>query len=201
MKALYPFFIAFILIFLAELGDKTQLLILSFASKSKTRNILLGIAIGTFFSHGLAIIFGGSIGALQNETVLFVLKFITYITFLMLGIIGFLPKKDNNTEHENNLLKHLGKSSLNYVFIIAIAIMVGELGDKTFLATMGLGLEYPRFKLALIAGSILGMVVSNSIAILFGKFLERKIKKKYIEIVSNLIFIVFGIIGFIMQFI
>lgn len=200
MKALYPFFIAFTIIFLAELGDKTQLLVLSFASKNKTRNILLGVAIGTFFSHGLAIIFGGNIGTLHNETILFILKCITYITFLSIGLLGFLPKKEKSNNNENKLIKILGNSTLNYVFIVAIAIVVGELGDKTFLASIGLGLEYHNYKIALIAGCILGMIISNSIVILFGKFLERKVPEKYIEVISNLIFIVFGVIGLIMQF-
>ena len=97
MEALYPFFISFIIIFLAELGDKTQLLVLSFTSKSKTQNILLGVAIGTLFSHGIAIVFGSNIGALQNKSLLVILKIITYITFLVLGITGFLPKNEKES--------------------------------------------------------------------------------------------------------
>lgn len=198
MEALYPFFIAFTIIFLAELGDKTQLLVLSFASKSKVRNILLGVAIGTFFSHGIAIIFGSKIGAFENENILFVLKFITYITFLVLGIIGFIPKTNASSESENSLIQKIGHSSFNYVFIISICILIGELGDKTFLASLGLGLEYPNYKIALIAGCILGMIMSNSIAILFGKFLESKVPEKYVRFLSSLIFFAFGLIGIIM---
>ena len=47
MEFLYPFFISFILIFLSELGDKTQLLVLSFSTKDKAKNILFGVALGT----------------------------------------------------------------------------------------------------------------------------------------------------------
>ena len=66
MNYIYPFFISFILIFVSELGDKTQLLVLSFSTKDKAKNILLGVAIGTFFSHGLAILFGSKLVDFQN---------------------------------------------------------------------------------------------------------------------------------------
>ena len=198
MHALYPFFIAFLIIFLAELGDKTQLLVLSFASKSKVRNILIGIAIGSLMSHGIAIVFGSSLGLLQNKAILFILKFLTYITFLIIGIIGFLPKKESSLEHENVFLKHIKYKSLNYIFIIAISIMIGEIGDKTFLASIGLGVEYPYYKLSLIAGAILGMIMSNSVAILFGKFLENYFSKNFTKYLSNIIFILFGLIGILM---
>lgn len=129
MEFIYSFFIAFSFIFFSELGDKTQLLVLSFSSKSKTSNILLGIAIGTFFSHGLAILFGSRIGNLENQNLHFILKLATYITFLLFGIIGFLPKKKDSSKEESNKNNFLNKSkllSLNYIFIVAISIVIGE---------------------------------------------------------------------------
>ena len=199
MDALYPFFIAFIIIFLAELGDKTQLLMLSFASKSKVRNIVIGIALGTLLSHGFAIFFGSKLGLLENGNILYILKLITYITFLILGITGFIHRNsDKKTNSENGFIKKISNTSLNYIFVIALCIIIGEIGDKTFLSSIGLGIEYPNYKIALIAGAILGMIMSNSVAILFGKFLESKVPEKYINIVSNIIFIVFGTIGIFM---
>ena len=53
--------------------------------------------------------------------------------------------------------------------------MVGELGDKTFLASLGFGIQYPNSKFMLVLGAILAMVVCDSIAILFGKFLNKYI--------------------------
>ena len=87
MQYLYTFIISFIFIFLAELGDKTQILVLSFSAKNKSTNILLGVALGTLFSHGLAIVFGSHVSIISNDNFIYYLKFITYCTFLLFGII------------------------------------------------------------------------------------------------------------------
>ena len=74
MQYLYPFIISFIFIFLSELGDKTQILVLSFSARNKTVNILFGVALGTLLSHGLAITFGSKIGTIDNDGFIFYLK-------------------------------------------------------------------------------------------------------------------------------
>ena len=195
MNYIYPFFISFILIFVSELGDKTQLLVLSFSTKDKAKNILLGVAIGTFFSHGLAILFGSKLGNFQNETFKFYSELFTYCSFLLFGFIGFLPKKEKNNNSKSSILEKITFSKLNYIFIIAISIIIGELGDKTFLASLGIGLQYPKYRISLVLGSICGMVASNSIALFFGKILGNKLNPKFIETLSNLLFIIFGLIG------
>lgn len=202
LELLYPFFVAFFLVFISELGDKTQLLVLSFSNKTKPLMILLGVALGSFFSHGVAILFGSSIGVLENEFVHNILEFITYLSFILLGIFSFLPKKDD-TENikKESLLQKLSSFGFGYVFIIALSIAVGELGDKTFLASLGLGISYPSYKVSLILGSIIGMVVSDSIAIIFGKILNKHISESAMQKFSGVLFLIFGIIGFIKKFV
>lgn len=195
MNYIYPFFISFILIFVSELGDKTQLLVLSFSTKDKAKNILIGVAIGTFFSHGLAILFGSKLGDFQNETFKFYSELFTYCSFLFFGFIGFLPQKEKSINSKSSILEKITSSKLNYIFIIAISIIIGELGDKTFLASLGIGLQYPKYRISLVLGSICGMVASNSIALFFGKILGNKLNPKFIETLSNLLFIIFGLIG------
>ena len=198
MELLYPFLIAFLFVFISELGDKTQLLVLSFSSKIKPFFILFGVAIGSFFSHGIAILFGSSIGLLQNEWLHQLLEIVTYSTFLLFGIFSFLPKKEvkGNSKKESFLTK-LSSFGIGYVFMIAFSIMVGELGDKTFLASLGLGISYPSYKISLILGAILGMVVSDSIAIIFGKLLNQYISESLMQKLSGVLFLIFGSIGFI----
>ncbi|MCI8655725.1 MAG: TMEM165/GDT1 family protein [Clostridia bacterium] len=193
MEFIYPFFIAFFIIFFSELGDKTQILVLSFSTRNKATSILLGVAIGTFLSHGIAILLGSQISLFGLFGNPFILKIITYISFLLFGIIGFLPEKEKN--HNNSFLHILNKLYLNCVTMVALSIAIGELGDKTLLASIGLGIDYPNSKLSLILGSIFGMVGSNCIAIFFGKLLGKKFSEKNIKILSNLIFITFGVVG------
>lgn len=194
MEYICTFLISFMFIFFSELGDKTQILVLSFSTKNKTIDILLGVALGTFLSHGIAIILGGQIGLLGNP---FVLKLITYIAFLLFGILGFL--KWNLFNFSPKLF--LNKAFLGCIGMVALSIAIGELGDKTLLASVGLGLEYSHYKFSLILGAIAGMVASNSIAIFFGKLIGKKLSSDKIQIFSNLLFIVFGITGLITLFI
>ena len=196
MELFYPFFVAFSMIFFAELGDKTQLLVLSFSAKNRCYKVLLGVALGTFFSHGLAILFGSKLACFSQDSFQFYLKLFRYFSFIIFGIIGFLP--DNNDSTSSKDLSFLDKFKflhLSAVLLVAISIVVGELGDKTFLASLGLGLEYPMQKFSLIFGSIFGMVFSNLLAIFCGKFLSHYLKPSIISFLSNIIFLVFGIVG------
>ena len=202
MQCLYPFIVSFILIFLSELGDKTQILVLSFSTKNKTSNILLGVVLGTLFSHGLAIIFGSQFSIISNYNLIYHFKFLTYCTFFLLGIIGFIKikrgtsiQKNEESTYKYRIINLLSSLTKNCVFVVASAIAIGELGDKTFLASLGLGIQYPLYKLPLIVGSLCGMVFSNFIAIFLGKLLNSKISTSTIELLSNIIFILFGAIG------
>lgn len=142
MELIYPFLIAFTLVLISELGDKTQLLVLSFSTKIRTRTIILGVALGSFLSHGIAILFGGFLGNIENAIFHKTLDIITYGSFILFGILTFLPEKQNKEERDK--IFNIGYS---YVLIIAFSIAIGELGDKTFLASIGLGIQYPNYKI------------------------------------------------------
>lgn len=200
MEQLYPLFLSFIMVFIAELGDKTQLLVLSFSGSVRPRNILLGIAIGSFFSHGIAIIFGSHVGVLENQALLNAIKFFTYLSFILIGVLSLLPKKEklsSDSEGKASILEKISNLKLNYTLIIALTILVGEFGDKTFLASLGFGIEYPDYKIMLVIGAILGMVISDSLAIIFGKFLNKYISEEKMRKFSGVLFLIFGLVGLI----
>ena len=186
------------------MGDKTQLLVLSFSTKNRIKNILLGVAIGTFFSHGFAILFGSQVAYFSSDTFQFYFKIFTYASFVLFGIVGFLPKKDSSnydnhvfTSSKSNFLQRFGSLHLNCIFMVALCILVGELGDKTFLASLSLGFQYPYAKLPLVFGSVCGMVSSNLIAIFCGRLIGNRLNQHFVEVLSNVSFIVFGCLGFL----
>ena len=124
MQNLYPFLISFIFIFFSELGDKTQILVLSFSTKNKAIHILLGVALGTFLSHGLAIAFGSQIAIINNDIFIFYLKIFTYFTFLFFGITGLIKSKNSasveelpETDSKSRIIKFLGSLTKNCIFI------------------------------------------------------------------------------------
>lgn len=154
---------------------------------------------GSFFSHGIAIIFGSKIGLMQNEILHKTLEIITYSSFLLIGVLSLIPKKEkiDSEDKKDNIMKKILRLKINYTFIIALSILVGELGDKTFLASLGFGIQYPNHKIMLVAGAIAGMIASDSIAILSGKFLSNFISQEKMQKFSGILFLIFGIAGFV----
>ena len=193
MLLIYPFIIAFTLVFISELGDKTQLLALSFSSKLKISTILLGVALGSLFSHGLAILFGSFLGNIEDLKFQYFIKIITYFSFIIFGIITLKSSNKNADSKYSN--RNSFKNNFQYILFIAFSIAVGEFGDKTFLASIGLGIQYPSYKIMLILGAIFAMVASDLIAILFGKFLSKKVSEKTMQTFSGILFLIFGVIG------
>lgn len=108
--------------------------------KQKTRTILLGVALGSFFSHGIAILFGSALGGLGNSNLHDILEIITYSSFILMGFVSLFSYKsdDNSKDKDESLASKLSKYTINYSLIIGITIAIGELGDKTFLASIGL---------------------------------------------------------------
>lgn len=155
---------------------------------------------GSFFSHGIAILFGSKIGLLENAYIHSIIEIVTYSSFIIMGILSLLPKKEkisSDTDKKSSIINKISNLKINYTFIIALSILVGEIGDKTFLASLGFGIEYPNYKVMLVIGAILGMIASDTIAIVSGKFLSKFISEEKMQKFSGILFLIFGIAGFV----
>lgn len=172
------------LIFAAEMGDKTQILAMTFATKYTVSQVLIGVAIGAFFNHGLAVLLGSS---LANFISLDLLRLIAGIVFVAFAFWSLIKREDDEDEEQQN-------KSLGPVFTVAMAFFIGELGDKTQLSaiTLATSAQFPVF---ILAGTVLGMVLTSSIGIFVGSRMGKKIPELAMKIGSATVFLLFGIIS------
>ena len=177
------FITTLIFVLLAEMGDKTQLIVMAFATRYKLRQVIVGIMISLILLNGLAVLMGELLTAVIPIVYIQILASITFIIF---GLLSF--RKMNNTLEKEKTVK------ISPTLTIALSFFVAELGDKTQLATMALAAEY-RAPLQVFAGAILAMVIADAIGLVAGVALNKYIPEKYIKVVSGVLFIGFGLIG------
>lgn len=171
---------AFFFIFIAEMGDKTQILAMTFAARYNSLQVLIGIFIGVLLNHGIAI-------AIGNKLACFIpvdkLQIIAGVLFIIFGLWTLkVDKKDDNNRT---------KIKFGPIFTVALAFFIGELGDKTQLTalTLAMDAEHPTF---ILMGTIMGMLVTGGIGIFIGSKIANKLSETSIKIVSSAIFIICG---------
>ena len=178
---------AFLLVFVAELGDKTQLLAMMFATRYRPILVLAGIVIGAAFNHGLAVLVGSKLGDMMPLSVLSAIAGFAFIYFAF----SSLAEED---QMRGQVRKY--RSTLSTV---AIAFFVGELGDKTQLAAITLAMDavYPWI---ILLGTVSAMLVISAIGIGIGTVIGKNMPERLIKMVSAILFFVFGSIKLITLF-
>ena len=177
------FLLSFGVIFVAELGDKSQLMALAFAARYKAFPILIGITIATAFVHAFSV----AVGALLGHAI--PTRAITIVAGMaFLGFAAWTLRGDELTEDEAEKA-HRGERSA--VVAASVAFFLAELGDKTMLATITLATTHGI--LGVWAGSTAGMVTADALAIVVGKALGARLPERVIRIGASVLFVVFGV--------
>lgn len=173
---------AFILIFVAEMGDKTQLLALAFATKYSTARVLVGILIGSLLNHGLAVVLGSYISSFISTDII---QLITAVVFIIFALWTLRPE-------DNNIDKEKESPRFGPIITVASAFFLGELGDKTQLTAITLSAEL-NFPIFVLLGSVLGMIATGALGIFIGRKLGDKIPEVAIKFIAAGIFMIVGI--------
>lgn len=171
-----------VLVALAEIGDKTQLLSFVLAARlRKPLAIIAGIFVATIANHLLA----GSVGVWLAGTIPpHVLPWAVGLLFVGFGLWTLHP----DSLDDDPRLHRAG------VFVTAaIAFFLAEMGDKTQLATVALGARFDAL-FAVVTGTTLGMLLANIPAVLVGEALAQKLPMKAIRIVAAAVFFITGIL-------
>ncbi len=178
------FFISFGVIFVAELGDKSQLMALAFATRYKPLPILIGITIATAVVHAVSVLVGVLIGArIPTDAI----NIVAGLAFL--GFAWWTWRGDSLDDDEAAKVERDNRSA---IVAASVAFFLAELGDKTMLATITLATTHGWFGTWL--GSTLGMVAADALAILLGAYLGTRLPERTIRIGATVAFVVFGVV-------
>ncbi len=172
----------FLVVFLAELGDKTQFLVIAFAAKYYWRHVFLGMTIGITVVHSLAVAAGSFVGHLIPEDVI---TGIAALLFLWFGILTLRADDEKKEAYD---------SRFGPIWAVAAAFIVGEMGDKTQIAAMTMAAQLGVWPLVLI-GAVSGMLVADSLGLVFGTLLHKRLPTKKMQLISGSIFLIFGLYG------
>jgi putative Ca2+/H+ antiporter (TMEM165/GDT1 family) len=175
--------VSFAVIFVAELGDKSQLMAMTFATRFKTWPVLVGITVAT------AVVHLGSVGigyGLDATLPTGWISLVAGIAFLAFG--AWTLRGDSLTDDEKT---KADRSTGSAILAVGGAFFLAELGDKTMLATITLATQYGWF--GTWVGSTIGMVAADALAILVGRLLGPHLPEKSIKYGAAALFAIFGI--------
>jgi Ca2+/H+ antiporter, TMEM165/GDT1 family len=170
---------AFGLIALAELGDKSQLLALSFATRYRWWQVLIGVAVAATVLGGVAALLGGVLGDALPERAIAAGGGVLFLAFAVWTVRG-----DDGDDEFGGDAAPTGERRrvLAATATVVGAFLVAELGDKTMLATAALAST--RDPIAVWVGSAAGMTAASGVAIVIGSLLHRRLPADRIRLVS-----------------
>ncbi|MBA3488377.1 MAG: TMEM165/GDT1 family protein [Longispora sp.] len=174
--------LSFGVIFVAELGDKSQLMALTFATRFRWLPVLIGISVATAVVHAFAVGVGYGLGtALPTGWI----ALVAGLAFFGFG--AWTLRGDKLTEAEKARVQ---RSTRSAIVTVSVAFFLAELGDKTMLATITLATQHEWFGTWL--GSTLGMIAADALAILVGQYLGSRLPEKAIRYGAAVLFFLFG---------
>ncbi len=176
-----PIFSAFLLILVAELGDKTQLSGISLSSSYKWQHVFAGSMLAFLAVDGVSIAVGGPLLALVP---LRYVQVVSGIVFVVFGIIPLLRKEKSSEVRVNkppSAIPLLASFSL-------IALM--ELGDKTQIITITLAAQ--SSPILVLIGMVSAFAVLTGVAVLIGAKLVSRLPMKWLKIATSTLFIILG---------
>lgn len=173
-------------IFVAEMGDKTQLLLVAMSSKYKIPHILTGTWLATIVLNLLAVGLGAALGNYLDMRLIKTAAGIAFFWF------AYAAVREDGEEEEEKEVKH----GLGPVFAIFCSFFIGELGDKTQLSGITLAANYTSQSMInavyVFLGCTFGLILADLIGLIAGVVLKSKMPTEILNKISFAIFAAFG---------
>lgn len=175
--------LSFGVIFVAELGDKSQLMAMTFALRYTWWTVLSGILAATTAVHLVSVGVGHYLGAALPSQAIGVVGGIAFIGFGLWTLRG-----DRLSDNE---VTRAARTSAPAFFAVVSAFLLAELGDKTMLATITLAADNDWIGVWI--GSTIGMVAADGLAIVVGAVAGKHLPEDLVTIAAASLFVFFGV--------
>ena len=179
------FFKVFFTEFIAEMGDKTQLMLIALTSKYKLKDIIFGTAAAILVLNGLAVLAGGLVSEFIPGWLIKTVAALAFLYFAASTIAG-----DDDEEEEEG-----GNSKIKFApFAVFCTFFVAELGDKTQLTAITFGAnEGMEAAIVVWIACSLGLFAADILGMLVGYLLKSKTPEGLLNTLAFVIFSVFGV--------
>ena len=189
------FIMSLVAVVLAEMGDKTQLLAMAFATRFRWQTVLWAVFFATLANHLLAVIAGNAVTAFLPMAWIKLAAALAFIIFALWTIRG---------DHLEGEEKRTGRSPF---WTVAVAFFFAEMGDKTQLMTMALAADQAvkvagvgwlvkaRQIVPVWMGTTAGMMVADAFGIIVGMVMHKHIPERAVKWAAALGFAFFGFLG------
>ncbi|QQR41883.1 MULTISPECIES: TMEM165/GDT1 family protein [Myxococcus] len=172
---------SFVLVAASEMGDKTQLLAFSLATRfRKPWHVLAGIFVATVANHALASSVGSWVSAHVPAKWMALLLAVLFIGF------GLWTLKPDTLDEDG------GKPPRFGAFLTTVVLFfLAEMGDKTQLATMAVAARY-QAPITVTLGTTAGMMLSDGLAVFLGDRLAGRVQMSWVRWAAASLFFIFG---------
>jgi Ca2+/H+ antiporter, TMEM165/GDT1 family len=177
--------VAFVVAFVAELGDKSQLLVLALATRYRPWPVFAVLALGTVAVMGVSVGVGAALGAALPATAVMVGAGVLFLGFAAWTLRS--GAGDDDVEGEAAV-----ERTHSVVLGVALAVFVAELGDKTMLATLALAAT--QSPLLTWIGASIGMVAGSGLALVAGSLLGTRLPERATRFGAAALFALFGLL-------
>ena len=180
---LQSYIVSTLLVALAEMGDRTQLLTVVLASRYRRPvPILAGILVATIANHLLAAVAGYYLADLLNALWF---KYVIALSFIAMALWALIPDKEDDEDRPSRL-------RMGVFLTTTVTFFLVEMGDKTQIATAALAARFHNVFLVA-AGTTTGMMLANIPAVLLGHSVTKVLPIRTLQIAAALLYLALGL--------
>jgi Ca2+/H+ antiporter, TMEM165/GDT1 family len=169
-------------VFVAELGDKSQLMTMTYALRHRWWVVLSGVGIASFMVHGLSVTIGHFLGLTLPERPI---AFAAAIAFLLFAVWTWRDGRRAGDDVQSVV------EPRHVLLAVISSFVLAELGDKTMLATVALASDHNWA--GVWVGATAGMVLADGVAIAVGAVLHKRLPERFLHGLASVLFVLFGL--------